>query len=112
VVCSRWKTFDGFLEDMGQRPTKDHTIERMNNDGPYTKSNCCWATRKTQARNRSSTRLLTLNGKTQCYAAWAEEMGLSQNTIYNRLRIGWSVDEALTMRPSPFGRGIRNQEVA
>ncbi len=53
-VCKSWLTFDGFLADMGRRPTPNHTLERGDPDGDYEKDNCCWATRKQQARNRGA----------------------------------------------------------
>ena len=50
-VCDRWKNFENFFTDMGTRK-KGLTIERKNNDLGYFLENCCWATRKIQARNR------------------------------------------------------------
>jgi hypothetical protein len=52
-VCDRWlKSYENFLADMGRKPSSKHSINRINNDGNYEPSNCCWATKSEQARNR------------------------------------------------------------
>jgi len=66
TVCDRWKdSFEDFYNDMGDRPSNKHSIDREDNNGNYESSNCRWATKIVQANNTRSTRLLEYNGKNQ-----------------------------------------------
>jgi hypothetical protein len=96
TVCERWREFENFLEDMGERPSGAHMIERTNNDGDYEPSNCEWATRPKQYRNRHDNRMLTHNGETLCLTDWATRGKLSVQALHYRLRKGWSMEDALT----------------
>lgn len=98
AVCSRWKdSFEAFLEDMGRAPSSKHMIERKNNNGNYEPENCVWATRKEQANNTRTNRILTFRGESKTLAQWSDEFNLCGSSITRRLRDGWSVEEALTI---------------
>lgn len=96
-VCERWRlSFATFLLDMGHRPDTT-TIERVNNNGNYEPGNCIWASRHVQQRNRRNNIRLSFNGKTQCLADWATELGINRVSLYGRIvKLGWSVQRALT----------------
>ncbi len=98
LVCERWHTFELFAADMGEPPTADHQIDREENDKGYEPSNCRWATRYEQAQNKRNTRTITYDGRTQTISAWAAEIGIKRETLKQRLRKGWSAEEALTPR--------------
>ncbi len=55
TICVRWRVFDNFLADMGERPAGT-SIDRINNDGPYALGNCRWATPKEQRANQNADR--------------------------------------------------------
>lgn len=89
-VCDRWReNFEAFAADMGPRPD-GHSLDRIDNDGPYSPENCRWSTEKRQQRNKRNNRGLTIGGETMCIAAWAERAGLPRYLVASRLRSGWA----------------------
>lgn len=95
-ICERWaNSFQNFLDDMGPRPSPDHSIDRINNNGDYCPENCRWTTAKVQANNTRRTKFLEYRGETKPLTTWAEELGLSKDLIKNRIfRYKMSVEEA------------------
>ncbi len=98
VVCKRWlDSFDNFLSDMGNRPSKNHSIERINVNGNYEPSNCKWVTDKEQANNKRSNVLVTLNGITKNVTEWIIDLNLNKNTVNSRIyNLKWPLEKALT----------------
>jgi hypothetical protein len=93
-VCQEWDDFLVFLSDMGERPS-GLTLDRIDVNGDYSKENCRWATAKTQANNKTSNKVLTMNGKTQTLQQWADQTGIKRETIAARLRIGMPEEKIL-----------------
>lgn len=76
------------------------SIERIDNNGNYEKSNCKWIPFKDQAKNRRDTNLITYKGETLCMKDWERKLGFRDGTVRMRLRYyGWSIEEALTIKP-------------
>lgn len=92
IICERWlNSFENFFKDMGQRPTKIHSIDRYpNKDGNYEPTNCRWATPTEQARNIRSNVLITIDGETKCATEWSEKSNIPAELIMSRKRKGWS----------------------
>jgi hypothetical protein len=105
-VCNEWlDSFEKFFLDMGERPY-GHTLDRIDNNGPYSKTNCTWATYKQQGRNTRFNLLVTVNGQDITIAEAAEKSGITQNAALLRLSRGWSVERTFS---EPAGRNWRSK---
>lgn len=99
-VCKRWRKFENFLADMGERPT-GMTLERKKNNKGYTPNNCVWATRSEQQSNKTTTQLYTFAGETKTLTAWSRDARckVSYNTLHKRVRVyGFPFIESLTIK--------------
>lgn len=105
-VCSRWNdSFEAFLEDMGDRPSSAHSLERVDNQGNYSPENCEWADCESQNRNRRNVRRFEFKGRLLTLPEICEDTGLSYHFLHRRIvRLGWPVELAVN---APC-RSIRN----
>lgn len=95
-MCAAWsESFEAFFADMGKRPTKKHTLERLDGDSGYTPENCVWATSTQQNNNRSINRYVTVEGKSLTIAQASRFTGVPHAPILGRLRAGKSDQEAI-----------------
>lgn len=105
TICDRWLVFENFLADMGQRPTSDHSIDRIDNNGNYEPTNCRWANPREQANNTSKNVRIAINGKTMNMSEWCRETGIDPDLASQRiLRDGWSPSDAVTIPPITQGK--------
>lgn len=97
TVCERWNgpnDFPNFLADMGPRPD-GKSLERIDNDGVYSPSNCRWATQKEQMNNRRANRYIVLDGRRQTLSQWLTEFNLKSTVFQDRTSRGWTVERAI-----------------
>lgn len=100
----RWESYKNFLEDMGSRPSGT-TLEREDNDGDYVKENCRWATQSEQCRNRDSSLKYFYRGKERTVAEISELTEVRRSLLYQRLKRGWELNEAISWASN---KGNRN----
>lgn len=106
TMCDRWRFGEGgktgfecFIADMGDRPSRLHTLDRINNDQGYSAENCRWATRMQQQRNRRANRLVAFAGREMCVSEAIEAAGsvIEIDRVVKRLNRGWSVEDAVSL---------------
>lgn len=96
-VCDRWANdFAAFLADMGERPSLDHSLDKIDNDGDYKPVNCRWATTLEQNQKKRSLVMMTIDGETLCLAEWARRSGIPEATLRARVAVrGWDHERAV-----------------
>lgn len=91
TICDEWKeNFDAFVADMGLRPSQGHSLDRIDNNGPYSKENCRWATKIEQARNaRNNHSILRSDGvRFNTLVEAAEAIGVSYEAFRSAVKRG------------------------
>lgn len=111
-VCNQWKKFETFYKDMGPRPTPKHSVDRVNNDGPYSPDNCRWALPKQQSNNMENNRRHFFKGKMRTTREIydSEKPSVSFTTFHVRInQHKWSISRAISTPLLPGGRGKRRR---
>ena len=101
-VCKRWRGPDGFthfLSDLGPKPSKTHSIDRIDGSGHYEPSNCRWATPKEQSSNTKKNTYLTIDGETLTISEWGRRVGIRREVICARRARGWTDKDAVQKPP-------------
>lgn len=98
VVCERWRNdFAAFYADMGQRPD-GCSLERRDNDGPYSPENCFWASKKVQDNNKRTSVRYAIFGEKLTLPEAAERYGICAATLRSRIELyGWAPVRAVTV---------------
>lgn len=89
TVCARWRAgFEYFLADMGPRPSSGHTLDRIDNDGPYEPGNCRWATQREQGNNKRTNRHVTIDGRRLTISEAARTYAIDRRSLTEVARPG------------------------
>ena len=101
TICEEWKHLEGFLNFYKwaiENGYQDNlTIDRIDNEKGYFPQNCRWITPKEQANHRRTNVYYTFNGETKTSKQWCEIYQISQTTFLDRLKRGWTLEQALTI---------------
>lgn len=106
VVCSRWHDYWLFKADLGHCPA-GHSLDRIDNNGPYSPENCRWASPKTQTSNRRNVHLVTVGGREVTLKDAASMLGVSYNTLWGRVKRGCDPQRALSLPKYKYMRPRR-----
>jgi hypothetical protein len=107
TVCDDWRVFENFLADMGPRPDHSYSLDRKDVNGNYEPSNCRWVIRKVNDRNKRETIYIEFRGVRKPLIDWCELLGKPYDTVIQRIKTGWSHEEALS---TPIGKYVRRTE--
>ena len=93
TVSERWLVFENFVADMGLKPDPLFTIERRDTNGNYEKNNCYWASREQQYKNKTNSRLVIYNGRTETLAQWSREFQIPETTLRRKIDKGMKLED-------------------
>lgn len=107
TICPEWDDFHQFVQDVGERPTPAHSLDRIDNDRGYEPSNCRWATKLEQQRNQRTTKRAVIEGKEHLVCELALMFGLKHETIEARAKKGMTFDQVTAKTRYTFTGGVR-----
>ena len=97
TICNEWLEFVNFYEwAMENGYQDDLTIERNDNDGDYCPENCIFIPKEEQSKNRRGLHFISHNGSIKTLTDWAKTIGISRSSLRDRIKNGWTIEEALT----------------
>lgn len=103
TVCDSWRRdFWAFLSDMGPRPGRGYSLDRIDVNRSYEPGNCRWATMSEQRRNSRDTIFVEFDGMRRKLCDLCEELGKNYAVVNGRLNIGWSLTDALANPVRPY----------
>lgn len=96
TICDEWRNdFMAFFNHIGPKPSKKHSIDRINNNSGYKPGNVRWATPIQQANNHRRNHRITISKLTLTVAEWARFVGINQATLWYRILAGWPKEKAI-----------------
>lgn len=98
TVCDEWKNDAKAFCDwaMNNGYSDELELDRIDNNGNYTPSNCRWVTHAENNRNKSTNHFITFKSETHTICEWEKITGIANQEIYRRLKLGWPIEKALT----------------
>lgn len=110
TVCADWRDYTAFRDwAINSGYADDLSIDRVDNALGYSPENCRWATKTEQARNRTTSRYLEVDGERRVVAEWCEVFGISSSVFYNRVKRGWDAKRALTTPARVVHRSVASR---
>lgn len=113
TACDRWRdSFEAFAADMGERPTGEHSLDRIDVNRGYEPGNCRWATIGEQASNTTRTRMHRFNGEEMTVYEASRRYGVHKNTIDARLKRGVHPDMAVRPPREAYADWLQQRQEA
>lgn len=110
-VCDEWKHIEGFINfynwAMKNGYDETLTLDRIDNNKDYCPENCRWVTSKEQSNHRTNNVFYTFNGETKTSKQWCDEYNINQTTFIDRLKRGWTLEQALTISTNGTNRKVK-----